>query len=177
MKRLLIILMLSVACWYLAGNSPIEADIYTWTDENGVRHYSNSPPPDAKDSEVIFEEYQHDPASDKERFEMEQQEWKKLMQQIEADEREAAEEAGRRSAGAQTNQKPSMEERTAAEKKRLEDTIADLEEKPLDFFGSQKNKRVRLGYYRYRLDALMKDPENYFNNPESFQGNVKETEQ
>ena len=177
MKRILIILMLSVPCWYLAGISPIEADIYTWTDENGIRHYSNSPPPDAKDPEVIFREYEHDPSSDKERFEMEQQEWQKLMQQIEADERQAAEEAEQRAQDSQRNQKPSIEQRTEAEKKRLEETIADLEEKPLEYFGSQKNKRVRLGFYRYRLDALMQDPEQYFNNPESFQGNIKETEQ
>jgi hypothetical protein len=108
---------------------------------------------------------------------MEQQEWKSLIDQIEADDREAAEEAERRAREARSNQEPSLDERTAAEKKRLEETIADLEEKPLEFFGSQKNKRVRLGYYRYRLDALMKDPENYFNNPESFEGNIKDTDQ
>lgn len=177
MKRLLLILTLSFTCWFSAGLSHIEADIYTWTDEKGVRHYSNSPPSDAKDPEVIFQEYQHDPSTDQQRFEMEQQEWKKLMQQIEADEREAAEESERRERTARNNQEPSLEERAAAEQKRLEETIADLEEQPLENFGSQKNKRVRLGYYRYRLDALMKDPENYFKNPESFQGNVKETEQ
>lgn len=177
MKRILMILMIVVTYWCVAGISPTEADIYTWTDENGVRHYSNSPPPEAKDPEVIFKEYQHDPSSDKERFEMEQQEWKKLMQQIEADDREAAEAAERQARGARNNQGPSMEDRVAAEQKRLEETIADLEEKPLEYFGSQKNKRVRIGYYRYRLDALMKNPDHYFNNPESFQGNIKETEQ
>ena len=126
MKRLVIILALSFTCWYLAGFSHVEADIYSWTDEKGVRHYSNSPPPDAEDPEVIFEEYQHDPASDKERFEMEQQEWQKLIQQIEADDREAAEEAKRRAQDA-SNQDSSLEERAAAEQQRLEETIADLE--------------------------------------------------
>lgn len=177
MKRLWIILTVSVGCWILSGTLPADADIYTWTDEKGVRHYSDSPPPDAEDPAVIFKEYPHDPATDQQRFEMEQQEWKSLIDQIEADDREAAEEAERRAREARSNQEPSLDERTAAEKKRLEETIADLEEKPLEFFGSQKNKRVRLGYYRYRLDALMKDPENYFNNPESFEGNIKDTDQ
>ncbi|MCK4984968.1 MAG: hypothetical protein KAS40_05585, partial [Desulfobacterales bacterium] len=63
------------------------------------------------------------------------------------------------------------------ERKRLEATIADLEEKPLDYFGSFKNKRVRLGYYRYRLETLMRDPDKYFNQPSSFEGNVKNPDQ
>ena len=60
---------------------------------------------------------------------------------------------------------------------RLENKIAELEEKPLDYFGSQKNKRVRLGYYRYRLEALMQNPEQYFNQPSAFEGNVKYPEE
>ena len=62
-------------------------------------------------------------------------------------------------------------------KKRLEAKIADLEEKPLDYFGSQKNKRVRLGYYRYRMETLMRDPDQYFNQPSAFEGNVKPAQQ
>ena len=66
-----------------------------------------------------------------------------------------------------------MQERVDAERKRLENKIAELEEKPLSYFGSQKNKRVRIGYYRYRLEDLMQDPEKYFKQPSSFEGNVK----
>ena len=62
----------------------------------------------------------------------------------------------------------------ATEQEKLERKIAELEEQPLEFFGSQKNKRVRIGYYRYRLEALMQDPDKYFQNPEGFEGNVKE---
>ena len=51
-----------------------------------------------------------------------------------------------------------------------------LQEKPLDYFGSFKNKRVRIGYYKYRLETLMQDPDKYINEPVKFEGNVKETE-
>jgi hypothetical protein len=44
---------------------------------------------------------------------------------------------------------------------------------PLEHFGSQKNKRVRIGYYQYRLETLLANPDNYFNNPEPFEGNIK----
>ena len=96
---------------------------------------------------------------------------------LEEQEARQAAEAERRAAQAAANREPTREERIAREKKRLEDTIADLEEKPLDFFGSFKNKRVRLGYYRYRLETLNTDPDKYFSQPTRFQGNVKKQEE
>ena len=68
------------------------------------------------------------------------------------------------------------EERIAAEKERLETKIAELEEKPLDYFGSQKNKRTRVGFYKYRLEMLLQDPDKYFSEPEKYEGNIKTSE-
>ena len=65
------------------------------------------------------------------------------------------------------------EERIAVEKERLEAKIVELEEKPLDYFGSQKNKRTRIGFYKYRLETLEQDPEKYFSEPEKYEGNIK----
>ena len=53
------------------------------------------------------------------------------------------------------------------EKKRLTLAIQDLEEAPLEKFGSQKNKRRQVGYYKYRLDKLLTDPDEYIKYPES----------
>jgi len=173
MTRALII-SIAVAVGILVLHSgQLKAEIYTWTDENGVKHYSNHPPSDAENAVVTFKEYQYDPATDQQRFEVEQQQWDSLINQIEADDREAAEEAQRRREAARKNRQPTLEERAAAEKERLLKQIAELEQKPLDYFGSQDNKRIRLGYYRYRLEALTSDPAGYFNNPKSFEGNVK----
>jgi chromosome segregation ATPase len=69
------------------------------------------------------------------------------------------------------------EERIAAEKERLENKIAELEEQPLEYFGSQKNKRTRIGFYKYRLETLEQDPEKYFAEPEEYQGNIKTPEE
>ena len=68
------------------------------------------------------------------------------------------------------------EEIIDAEKEMLEDKIAELEAKPLSYYGSQKNKRTRVGFYKYRLETLLKDPEKYFAEPEEYQGNVKTPE-
>lgn len=153
--------------------SPLYADIYSWTDEKGVKHFSNVPPADAENVEVQFKEYQYDKKSDQQRFEMEQQEWKTLIEDIENDEKREKAEQKRRAEAAKRNQPPTREELIEAERERLLNKIKELEEKPLDYFGSFKNKRVRIGYYKYRLDALMQDPDKYFNKPASFEGNIK----
>jgi hypothetical protein len=53
------------------------------------------------------------------------------------------------------------------EKKRLTLAIQDLEEAPLEKFGSQKNKQRQVGYYKYRLEKLLSDPDEYILYPES----------
>ena len=74
------------------------------------------------------------------------------------------------------NQELSQEDKIAAEKIKLEAKIAELEEKPLEYFGSQKNKRTRVGFYKYRLETLMQDPDKYFSEPEEYEGNIKTPE-
>jgi HSP90 family molecular chaperone len=155
--------MLLLLVMIFFGVSAVFADIYTWTDENGVRHYGDSPPEDAKDARVMFPEYQYDESADKNRTEQDQQQLKSLIKQIE---KEAAADQAEEQRGieeAQKNRQPTQQELIAAEKERLEKRIA----------GSQKNKTVRIGYYRYRLQELLEDPAKYFNQPASFEGNVK----
>ncbi len=53
------------------------------------------------------------------------------------------------------------------EEKRLTLAIQDLEEASLEKFGSQKNKLRQVGYYKYRLEKLLSDPEEYILYPES----------
>lgn len=149
------------------------AEIYTWTDEKGVRHYGDSPPEDAKDARVMFPEYQYNESEDKNRTEQDQEQLKSLIKQIEQEAAADQAEEQRRTQEAQKNRQPTQQELIEAEKKRLEKRIAFLEEQPLEYFGSQKNKTVRIGYYRYRLQELLENPSKYFNQPASFEGNLK----
>ena len=166
--NLLIILMLTIS-----GFSVVNADVYTWVDENGVRHYSDSPPEDAEDSKVMFPEYQYDESADKNRSQQDDQQLKALIREIDDDNSREQEEARKKVQDAQQNQEPTREELIAAEKERLEKKIAFLEEQPLEYFGSQRNKIVRLGYYHYQIEDLMQDPDKYFDQPALFEGNVK----
>ena len=170
MRHIMVIgLLMGILLWVPALN----ADVYSWTDKNGVKHFGTQPPEDATDARVVFKEEPHNAAADQKRTETQNQELTELIRELEKEEAEQAAEARQQAAEAEKNRKPTQQERVTAEKQRLEKKIADLEEKPLDFFGSQKNKRVRIGYYRYRLETLMSDPEKYFNEPSSFEGNVK----
>ena len=163
-----VVLFLSILWVSAAG-----ADIYTWTDAKGIKHYSDHPPENVQNARVVFPEYQHDEAADKKRFEMEQEEWNTLINDIEEEDRKDAEAKKKRASEAEKNRAPTQQERVVAEQQRLEQKIVELEEQPLEFFGSQKNKRVRIGYYRYRLEALLQNPDEYFKNPQGFEGNVK----
>jgi len=165
---ILIILMLTII-----GISVVDAKVYTWIDENGIRHYGDSPPEDAKDAKVMFPEYQYDEAADKNRNQRDEQQLKSLLKEIEADDAEEQAAARKRAQEAQQNKKPTRAELIAAEKARLEEKIVFLEKQPLEYFGSQKNKIVRIGFFRYRLEDLINDPDKYFRQPASFEGNVK----
>ncbi len=169
--------LLLVLAGMLLFATVLNADIYEWTDKNGVKYFSNQPPPDhAQNVKVIFEEYQYNATEDQKRIEVEEREWDTLMEEIKADEQRTEAESGSEQQGPGQNQQLSREERIQLEKERLENEIQDLEEKPVSYFGSFKNKRVRLGYYRYRLNTLMNDPDEYFRNPEAFEGNLKYSE-
>ena len=164
--------LIGILLWVPASN----ADIYSWTDENGVKSFGNEPPENAANVKIIFKEEPHDAAADQQRTDTENRELTELIKGLEEEEQRQAAEDRKKAAEAAQNRKPTQEEKVAAERERLETKIAELEEKPLEYFGSQKNKRVRIGYYRYRLEALNEDPAKYFSQPSSFEGNVKKSE-
>ncbi len=165
--------LIAVLLWVPAAN----ADIYSWTDENGVKHFGNQPPDNAADVKVEFKEKPHDAGADQQRSDTENKELGELIRELDEEEAQQKAEERNRAEKAAQNREPTEQESVAAEKERLETKIAELEEKPLDYFGSQQNKRVRIGYYRYRLETLMENPAKYFNQPSQFEGNVKPTDQ
>jgi hypothetical protein len=174
MKSLIsLFLLIGILLWVPASN----ADIYSWTDENGVKHFGNQPPENAANLKMVFKEEPHDAAADQQRTETQNRQLTDLIRDLEEEEQRQAAEDRKKAAEAVQNREPTQDEKVAAERERLEAKIAELEEKPLDYFGSQKNKRVRIGYYRYRLETLNTDPDKYFSQPSKFEGNVKKQEE
>ena len=162
----------------LFGVTDSKAEIYTWTDENGVKHFSDGPPAEARGAKPAFQAYKYDEAADRQRTESDAQEIQKAVKNINQEYAEAEQKKQKQEEEAEANRPPTMEERVEDERTKLNLKIAELESLPLDHFGSQPNKIRSIGYYKYRLADLEKDPEKYFREPPPrFEGNVKNPDQ
>jgi hypothetical protein len=167
--------LIAAICFVLPCLSYLSADIYRWTDQQGAVHFGNTVPSDAQNVKVVSKEISSGPDTRAAAPAADVQSTGSGAQEPAEDpqrEREARTQANAEATAAP----PTREEIIAREKERLEKEILKLQEKPLEFFGSQQNKRVRIGYYEYRLQALMTDPDDYFKNPEPFEGNVPFTD-
>ena len=153
--------------------SNLHAGIFYWINDDGVRHFSNQFVPNNRNARLLFEEYPHDQKADQKRRQSDQEFLKAFIEETEAQNRKAQAERERRLAEEKANKPPTREELIKEETIRLTNRINELRERPLEFFGSQRNKIRRLGFYHNRLNALARDPDDYFKNPVSFEGNVK----
>jgi hypothetical protein len=168
-------LIAALIFFVVPGLSYLSADVYRWNDSQGNVFYGNQPPSDARDVKRMFKETVSPPGAGTAPRDEGQRNAETIIKELEEETRRE-DEARKKGESAKSSAPQSRDERIAAEKVRLEKKITELEEKPLDYFGSQKNKRVRIGYYQYRLDTLVANPDEYFANPESFEGNVKTPE-
>lgn len=67
----------------------LDAEIYQWVDENGVKHYSNSPPADVGNVKIVSSEYRYDEAADQKRVEADQKKMDALTEKIKKEEPQA----------------------------------------------------------------------------------------
>jgi hypothetical protein len=174
--KLLNILTISVLTIFCA--STLNAEIYIWTDDKGVKHYSDHPPENVENYKVQTtpQTNQQNEEADNKQPEAEQKQIQEFIKDADENYEKQQREEKLKAEEAEINRSPTQEEKIAAEKEKLERKIAELEEQPLEYFGSQRNKIARIGFYRYRLEALLENPDKYFKNPESFEGNIKEPE-
>ena len=127
MKVLKILLFATAGC-LIAGS--LQADIYEWTDESGVKHFTNYAPPDDATILMTTEEVPYDEAADRARIEADRQ-YQLELAKLEIAEKEA--ELARREAEA---------ERIAAEAERY---AAETEKAADQYLEDAKNDR---DYYR-----------------------------
>lgn len=85
MRRLSFLLAAAMLCCFY---TTVSADIYMWTDENGVKHIGNSVPPAGAEILMQTAEIPYDEKADKERIEAEQLE-KMIVARQEIADREA----------------------------------------------------------------------------------------
>ena len=68
----------------------LDAEIYQWVDEKGVKHYSNMPPANAENAKIVSGEYRHDEAADQERVKADQKTIDALTEEIKTEEQQAS---------------------------------------------------------------------------------------
>ena len=167
------ILIISVLTFFCA--SSLNAKIYTWTDEQGVQHYSDQPPENEENYEVHteVETFEYDEEADKKRTKTDQEQIQSFIKEEDQKYEKRQQEKKLKAEEAKKNRPPTQEEKIAAEVEKLEEKISYLEGQPLEYFGNKLNKHRYLEHYRDRLDTLRQDPNKYFNKPDDFQGNIK----
>jgi hypothetical protein len=67
----------------------LDAEIYQWVDEKGVKHYSNTPPTDAGNAKIVSGEYRHDEAADQKRVKTDQKKIDVLTEKNKKEEQQA----------------------------------------------------------------------------------------
>jgi hypothetical protein len=138
--------------------SGVQAEIYSWTDENGVKHYSHTPPPNRSIPIKTAPEIKSTPATDQEIEKINEKNIDAILEALEKEEQASA------STPAETQKPPSRQERIAAEKEKLEEKIAWIEQLPPEAFTNMRSKQAIIGRYRYRMDQLDTKPDEYFKN-------------
>jgi hypothetical protein len=138
--------------------SGVQAEIYSWTDENGVKNYSHTPPPDRSVPIKTAPEIKSTATTDQEMEKINEENIDAILEELEKEEQTSAPKPA-------DSQKPtSRQNRIAAEREKLEEKIAWVEQLPPEAFTNSRSKQAIIGRYRYRMDQLDSNPDEYFNN-------------
>ena len=163
MKRaaVLVCVIMLLVCPCLADES-----IYTWTDNNGVKRFSDRPPEDIKHHDTIRipqeqSEYGK-PAGDR-RPEYDQM-IENIRQEKQLTEQERIQAGADRAAEEKRNEDVRKKERIEAERRQLQEKIDDLKKRPVGRTYSQSLKNARIEEIEKQLDRLKNSPDEYFQN-------------
>ena len=76
--------------------SDLQAEVYQWTDENGVKHFTDVPPENVKEPVEVSAEKPYDEEADKQRTQADKEEMKTLVKEVDAeDEKDKKETAAK----------------------------------------------------------------------------------
>ena len=160
MKSSAIVIAFLFAVLFASG---IQAEIYSWTDENGIKHYSHTPPPEGTAQVKTSQEISPGPAATSSSPQAAQADIKIGQENIETIidglDRETETAAPKPHSG---NQNLTRQERIQNEQKILEEKLAYLESLPGEAFANSRSRGVIIGQYQYRLQQLHSDPDSYF---------------
>lgn len=163
MKCLLILGLCGIVLLFIPD---LHADrIYSWTDENGVKRYSNTEPSDnAKDVEII-KEIPHTQDDDK-KSEQGESELEQLIDEHEAESSAETIEREEKNKKIEAEKKKvaqdKLNKKIRTEKERLQNEIKRIEQLAVGRSFSLAMKKSKLKEYKEKIDLLERSPEEYF---------------
>jgi hypothetical protein len=149
-------ILIFFAIGFLVASGP-HAEIYSWTDEKGVKHYSHTPPADRSLRLRTAPEIPNNPTDTRQPVTINEENVETLLEELDKENTPSA------ATGSGPRQKPSRQQRIQNERKKLEEKLDYLESLPPDSFANSRSRDVIIGKYRYRLQQLRSDPDAYFN--------------
>jgi chromosome segregation ATPase len=140
-------------------------NIYSWTDENGVRQYSNTAPGnDAKDVEII-KEIPHT-QDDEKKSGQDANELDRVLDELEAENKAAKieREEKEKEIEAEKNKaaQDKLNKKIQAEREHLQNEIKRIEQLALGGTFSIAMKKAKIKEYQEKIDLLERSPEEYF---------------
>ena len=138
--------------------SGVQAEIYSWTDENGVKHYSHTPPSDRSVPIKTAPEIRSESTTDQVLEKLNEENIDAILKELEKEEQTSAPKPSK------IRKPPTQQDRMAAEKEKLEEKIAWLEQLPAEAYANTRSKQAIIGRYRYRMEQLESNPDEYFKN-------------
>ncbi|MGD2184674.1 MAG: DUF4124 domain-containing protein [Desulfobacterales bacterium] len=134
----------------------LQAEIYSWTDENGVKHYSQIPPSDGQVRIKTTPEIPPSPEIEQADRKINEDNFEAILEELD---KENKPEAPKRRT---TPKKLSRQQRIQNEQRKLEEKLAYLENLPPEAFANSRSRNAIIGEYHYRLQQLASDPDRYF---------------
>ena len=139
--------------------------IYTWTDENGVKHYSNEEPSEDQKDVKVINEIPHS-QMDTEKLRQNSEKLEQVIEEREAEKKAA--EIGKEQkikkieAGKKKTAKDTLNKKVLLEKERLQNEIRRIEQLAIGGPYSIALKKSKIKEYQDKLDLLERSPEEYF---------------
>lgn len=153
MKAFAIVMVLIFSGLTLSG---VQAEIYSWTDENGVKHYSHTPPADRSVPTKTAPEIQPGTTADQTLERINEENIDNILEELDKEQQAAS------PGPAKTQKPPSRHERIQAEREQLEDKIEWLQQLPPEAYTNMRSKQAIIGRYQYRIEQLITNPDAYF---------------
>jgi hypothetical protein len=160
MRSITIVIIFIFSALFVSG---VQAEIYSWTDENGVKHYSHTPPPERSVPVETAPEIQSDASALEQQEKINEENVETILKQLAQEDNELAlQDTAAPPKATATKKPPSRQERIDSEAEKLQEKIAWLEQLPPQAYANTRSKQAIIGRYQYRLQQLHSNPDAYF---------------